>query len=291
MTHTLPKPTEAAPVLERTLDVPVVKTLVRTLNETGERMRFYLQTLAGVPVAVTKYPGEVVRHIAVLGMGLGMLATIGGSTVVVAVTCFSDGALIGAQGYEQLQSIGVDGITGAIAAFWNPRIIQQGTPLVTMAATVGAAAAAELGAMRINEEIDALEVIGIRTVSYLASTRLIAGMIAIVPIWCGSLIAGYGGSYLATTLYHNSNPGVYNHYFNLFMHADDIVKAGMIEFSVAMLTMLFCTQQGYNAKRGPAGVGEAVGVAVRSSVAFASLAMVCLVLAVWGINPNIHLAQ
>jgi phospholipid/cholesterol/gamma-HCH transport system permease protein len=291
MTHTLPKPKEAAPVLERTMEVPVVKNLARTWNAAGERMRFYIETIAGIPVAVTKYPTEVVRHIATLGMGLGMLAAIGGSTAIVAEVCFTDGALVGAQGFDQLQSVGVDALTGAISAFWNPRIIQQGTPLVTMAATVGAAAAAELGAMRINEEIDALEVIGIRTVPYLASTRLLAGMIAIVPIWCAGLYGGYAGSYIATVFYHGTNSGVYNHYFNLFMHGSDIVKGGLIEVSVALLTMLFCTQQGYNAKRGPAGVGEAVGVAVRSSVAFASLAMVCLVLAVWGFNPNIHLAQ
>jgi phospholipid/cholesterol/gamma-HCH transport system permease protein len=103
---------------------------------------------------------------------------------------------VGLEGFKGLQPIGAEAFTGFVSAFANTREI---TPLiagVTLAAQVGAGFTAELGAMRVNEEIDALEVMAVRPVPYLISTRIIAAFIAITPLYLISLFS----SYLATEL-------------------------------------------------------------------------------------------
>ena len=97
-----------------------------------------------------------------MGLGAGALAVIGGTIAIVGFLTLSTGALVAVQGYNQFSSIGVEALTGFASAFFNVRLIAPLTAGVGMAATIGAGATAQLGAMRINEEIDALEVIGIR---------------------------------------------------------------------------------------------------------------------------------
>ncbi len=146
-------------------------------NRLGSQMRFYVSTLTGIPDAVLHYRGELLRVIAQMGLGVGTLAVIGGTVVIVGFLAMTTGAIVAVQGYNQFASVGVEALTGFASAFFNTREIQPGTVMVALAATVGAGATAQLGAMRINEEIDALEVIGIRSVSYLASTRVLAGVV------------------------------------------------------------------------------------------------------------------
>ncbi len=104
----------------------------------------------------------MLRLIAVMGMGTGALAVIGGTVVIVGFLTLSTGALIAVQGYNTLSDVGIEALTGFLSAFLNVRFIAPATAGVALAATIGAGATAQLGAMRINEEIDALEVMGIR---------------------------------------------------------------------------------------------------------------------------------
>ncbi len=101
------------------------------------------------------------------------------------------GALVAVQGYNQLASVGFEALTGFASAFFNVRLIVPGTISVALSATIGAGATAQLGAMRINEEIDALEVIGIRSVTYLASTRVLAGVIVVIPLYCIAVMMAF----------------------------------------------------------------------------------------------------
>ncbi len=151
-----------------------------------------------------------------------------------------------------------------------------------MAATVGAGATAQLGAMRINEEIDALEVIGIRSVSYLASTRVVAGVVVAIPLFCTGLLTAYLAARLGTTLVYGQGSGVYDHYFNTFLRPTDVLWSLFEVVVVALMIMLVCTYYGFNAHGGPAGVGEAVGRAVRASMVVASIAIVIMTLAIYG---------
>ncbi len=85
------------------------------------------------------------------------------------------------QGYNQFSQVGVEALIGFASAFFNVRLIAPLTAGIAMAATIGAGATAQIGAMRISEEIDALEAMGIRSVAYLASTQVAAGVVVVIP--------------------------------------------------------------------------------------------------------------
>ncbi|WP_373169440.1 ABC transporter permease [Mycobacterium marinum] len=257
------------------------KSLVREWNRLGSQMRFYVTTLTGIPDAVMHYRSELLRVIAQMGFGAGTLAVIGGTVVIVGFLAMTTGAIVAVQGYNQFASVGVEALTGFASAFFNTREIQPGTVMVALAATVGAGATAQLGAMRINEEIDALEVIGIRSVSYLASTRVVAGVVVAIPLFCVGLITAYLAARAGTTAIYGQGSGVYDHYFNTFLRPTDVLWSSFEVVVVALMIMLVCTYYGYNARGG----------AVRASMVVASIAIVIMTLAIYGQSPNFHLAS
>ena len=159
----------------------------------GEQTAFYGQALWNTPDAVRRYPTMVLRQIAGMGMGTGALAVIGGTVVIIGFLTLSTGALIAVQGYNTLSNVGIEALTGFLGAFLNVRFIAPATAGVALAATIGAGATAQIGAMRINEEIDALEVMGIRSITYLASTRIVAGVVAVIPIYTVAVLMSFPG--------------------------------------------------------------------------------------------------
>ena len=160
-----------------------------------------------------------------------------------------------------------------------------------MAATIGAGATAQLGAMRINEEIDALEVIGIRSVTYLASTRVLAGVIVVIPLYCIGVMMAFLAARIGTTAIYGQGSGVYDHYFNTFLNPTDLIWSFVQVVAVAVVIMLVHTYYGYTARGGPAGVGEAVGRAVRASMVIAAIVIVIMIsLAVYGQSGDFNLA-
>src|ERR1700721_1715705 len=127
-------------------------------------MLFYSTTLGAIPDAVINYRAEAFRPLAGMGLGTAALAMIGGTVVIVGFLTMTTGALVAVQGYNQLASVGIEALPGFASAYFNVRLIVPGTASVALSATIGAGATAQMGAMRINEEIDALEVLGVRRV-------------------------------------------------------------------------------------------------------------------------------
>jgi phospholipid/cholesterol/gamma-HCH transport system permease protein len=254
-------------------------------------MRFYATTLGSIPDAVVNYRTETLRLIAQMGLGTAALAMIGGTVVIVGFLTMTTGALVAVQGYNQLASVGIEALTGFASAYFNVRLIVPGTASVALSATIGAGATAQMGAMRINEEIDALEVIGIRSVSYLASTRVVAGVIVVIPLYCIAIMMAFLASRAGTTTVYGQGSGVYDHYFNTFLSPRDIIWSFLQSVAITVVVMLVHTYYGYTASGGPAGVGEAVGRAVRTSMVVAAVEIVLITLAVYGQSGNFHLAS
>src|SRR5271163_5004431 len=125
--------------------------------------------------------------------------------------------LIAHQGFASLGNIGVEAFTGFFAALANVRVVTAVVTGVALAATVGAGATAELGAMRISEEIDALEVMGIKSVAFLVSTRLMAGLVVVVPLYAMALVMSFLSGQVVTTLFYGQSEGTYEHYFRTFL--------------------------------------------------------------------------
>ncbi|WP_235435911.1 ABC transporter permease [Mycobacterium sp. EPa45] len=256
----------------------------------GAQTRFYVTTLTAIPEAVTRYHKELLRLIAQMGLGAGALAVVGGTVAIVGFLTMTTGALVAVQGYNQLSSVGFEALTGFASAFFNVRLIVPGTVSVALSATIGAGATAQLGAMRINEEIDALEVIGIRSVTYLAATRVLAGVIVVIPLYCIAVMMAFLAARTGTVAIYGQGSGVYDHYFNTFLNPTDVIWSFMQSVAMTIVIMLVHTYYGFTAKGGPAGVGEAVGRAVRTSMVVAAVEIVMISLAVYGQSGNFNLA-
>jgi phospholipid/cholesterol/gamma-HCH transport system permease protein len=161
---------------------------------------------------------------------------------------------------------------------------------IALAATIGAGATAQLGAMRINEEIDALEVIGIRSISYLASNRVVAGVIVVIPLYCVAMLTSYFSARFTTTYVYGQSTGVYDHYFHTFLNPTDLIWSFFQAIVMAIVIMMVHTYYGFTASGGPAGVGEAVGRSVRTSLIAAVFVVLFLSLAIYGQSGNFHYA-
>jgi phospholipid/cholesterol/gamma-HCH transport system permease protein len=142
--------------------------------------------------------------------------------------------------------------------------------------------------MRINEEIDALEVMGVRSIAYLASTRVAAGVIVVIPLYSVALIMAYGAARGGTTAIYGQSAGVYNHYFRTFLVPGDVVRSFTVTIAAAAIIMLVHTYYGYTASGGPAGVGEAVGRATRTSLVVSALLILFVSLAIYGQTGLFH---
>ena len=267
-----------------------VRVWVAGWNRIGTQAQFYAKTMLSVGDAFRYYRIELLRLIAQMGLGTGALAVIGGTVVIVAFLTVTTGTLAAVIGYNQFADIGVEALTGFASAYFNVRLAAPLIAGVALCATIGAGATAQLGAMRINEEIDALEVMGVRSIAYLASTRLVAGVIVVIPLYCVAVIASFFAARTCTTLIYGQSTGVYDHYFNTFLAPTSLIWSFLLAVSMSVVIMLVHTYYGYTASGGPAGVGEAVGRAVRSSLVSVGVLTVFVSLAVYGQSGSFNLA-
>ncbi|MDT5303989.1 MAG: phospholipid/cholesterol/gamma-HCH transport system permease protein, partial [Mycobacterium sp.] len=235
----------------------------RALNAFGRMVWFTLISVGEVPLTLRRYRAETVRLIAQIGMGTGALAVVGGTVVIVAFVTLSGASLVAIQGFASLGNIGVGVFTGFFAALVNVRIAAPVVTGIALAATVGAGATAELGAMRISEEIDALEVMGIRSIAFLASTRIIAASVVILPLYALAMVMAFLSPQLVTTVLYGQSSGTYNHYFRTFLRPEDVLWSFVVAVLVAVIVMITHCYYGYTAAGGPVGVGEAVGRSMR----------------------------
>jgi phospholipid/cholesterol/gamma-HCH transport system permease protein len=256
----------------------------------GEQTQFYGRTIVSIGDVLVHYKTETLRLIAQMGLGTGALAIIGGSVAVVGFLTMMTGALVAVQGYNQLAAASVEALTGFASAFFNVRLISPLTAAIALAATIGAGATAQLGAMRINEEIDALEVMGIRSIAYLASSRVIAGVVVVAPLYCVAMLMSFMAARFGTTFIYGQSQGVYDHYFNTFLIPVDLIWSFFEAMSMAVVIMLVHTYYGYTASGGPAGVGEAVGRAVRTSLVVSAVVILFVSLAIYGRTGNFNMS-
>jgi phospholipid/cholesterol/gamma-HCH transport system permease protein len=261
-----------------------------TLDALGGQMSFYLRAIAWTPRTLRRYKKEVLRLLAEVTFGTGALAVIGGTVGVITFLSFFTGTEVGLQGYAALNQIGTGAFTGFISAYFNTREIAPLSAGLALSATVGCGFTAQLGAMRISEEIDALEVMAVPSVPFLVTSRLIAGFVAVIPLYVVGLLSSYLATRTITTLYYGQSAGTYDHYFHLFLPPGDVIRSFVKVLLFAIVIMLVHCYYGYTAKGGPAGVGVAVGKAVRTAIVAINVIDFFLSLAMWGANATVRLA-
>jgi phospholipid/cholesterol/gamma-HCH transport system permease protein len=260
------------------------------LVQAGNDLRFYGRVLGAIPHTVRYYRKEILALLSEVSFGSGALAVIGGTIGVMVGMCLFVGTVVGMQGYAALDQIGTATLNGFISAYFNTREIAPLVAALALSATVGAGFTAQLGSMRISEEIDALRVIGVPAVPYLVTTRVVAGFIAIIPLYVIGLLTSYAGSRIVTVYFRGQSAGTYDHYFHLFLPPVDILLSFIKVLIFAVLTILIHCRIGYQAHGGPAGVGIAVGRSVRRTIVTVAILDLLLSLAMWGSTTTVRIA-
>ncbi|WP_439939814.1 MlaE family ABC transporter permease [Nocardia sp. N13] len=261
-----------------------------SLDDLGGQLAFHIGVLKAVPRSVTRYPREILRILAEVTLGSGALAVIGGTVGVIIGMTFFTGAQVGLSGYAALNQLGTAAFSGFVSAYFNTREIAPLVAGIALAATVGCGFTAQLGAMRISEEVDALEVMAIPSMPFLVATRVIGGLIAIIPLYVVGLLSSYFASRLVVTQIYGQSSGTYDHYFNAFLPPGDVLWSFGKVLVFAVTVILIHCYHGYNASGGPAGVGVAVGRAVRTSIVAINVLDLFLSMAIWGASTTVRLA-
>jgi phospholipid/cholesterol/gamma-HCH transport system permease protein len=267
-----------------------VKSGRSRLEIMGDQLLFYAKALAWTPHVVRSYRKEVAKTLAEVVFGVGALSVIAGTVGVIAFLAFFAGTEVGLQGYASLSQIGVAKFTAFISAYFNTREVAPLVSSIALAATVGCGYTARLGAMRISEEIDALEVMGVPSLPFLVTTRIIAGFVAVIPLYVLGLLTSYFATRVIATQAYGQSTGTYDHYFNLFLPPEDVLWSFLKVLVFAVVIILTHCYYGYRASGGPAGVGLAVGRAVRFSIVAVNIIDLFLSLAIWGSTTTVRIA-
>ncbi|MFD7443374.1 MlaE family ABC transporter permease [Streptomyces sp. NPDC059909] len=263
---------------------------LRSLEELGSQLSFYGRSLAWTGRTLRRYKKEILRLLAEVSFGRGALAVVGGTVGVIAFLSFFTGTEVGLQGYAALNQLGTSNFVAFLSAYFNTREIAPLVAGLALSATVGAGFTAQLGAMRISEETDALEVMGVPSLPFLVTTRMIAGFVAVIPLYVIGLLSSYFAARTITTGYYGQSAGTYDHYFQQYLPPVDVLWSfGKVIVFAVVIILVHC-YYGYYASGGPAGVGVAVGRAVRTSIVAINVLDFFLSLAIWGANTTVRIA-
>jgi phospholipid/cholesterol/gamma-HCH transport system permease protein len=247
------------------------------IEQRGDQLLFYVKALAWTPIAIKRYRREIWNTLAEVAFGVGGLSVIAGSVGVIAFMAFFAGTEVGIQGYASLSQIGVAKFTAFISAYFNTREVAPLVSSIALAATVG------------SEEIDALEVMAVPSLPFLVTTRMIAAFIAVIPLYIVALAASYLSPRLITTMIYGQSAGTYDHYFLQFLPPIDMLWSFFKLLFLAVAVILIHCYYGYTASGGPAGVGTAVGNAIRTSIVTIVVADFFLSFAIWGSTTTVRI--
>ena len=264
--------------------------LANGLALVGAQATFVRRVVVAIPRTLRDYRLETFRILSDISWGTGALLVGGGTIGVMILLSLSAGTSLGIEGFNGLEAIGLSPLTGFVSAVVNTRELAPLIAALALAAQVGCRFTAQLGSMRVHEEVDALSVMSVPPLHYLVTTRLIASMLAILPLY----LIGLAGSYLATqlsvTFIFGQPDGTYLHYFSTFVSLGDIVLSVVkILVFAAAVTLIHCWF-GFTASGGAQGVGEATGRAIRASIVVVVLLDMVMTLVFWGADPGVRIS-
>lgn len=266
------------------------RTSVRGAAWAGHQITFIGKALAYVPFTLRHYSAEVWRLLRDITWGSGALIVGGGTVGVMAVLAVATGASVGIEGHTALDIIGFSPLTGFVSAYANTREIAPMIAAVAFAAQAGCRYTAQLGSMRISEEIDAMDTMAIRPIPYLVTARVIAAFIAIIPLYLFALAMSFVATELILVVLYGQPSGTYQHYFHTFLVPIDLALSVLKAVVFVVLVTLIHCYYGFYASGGPEGVGRASGRAIRASIIVIAVANMFLTLAFWGFDPGVRIS-
>ena len=249
------------------------------LTTFGEMAKFCGRVVGQVyGLKVFKFFGEALRQSGILILS---------STLVIWGLVFIIGLQCGIEGAYFTRSAGSPAFAGQFAAWCDLRELVPYAFGYMMAAKVGTGVVAELGSMRISDEIDALEVMGINSMVFLCATRLLAAWLVLPFVYMGAVGAGFFASYLAVVQQiAEVSSGGYFLIFWMFQNPLDLVYSIVKGMVMATVIVLVGCYYGYNAGGGPVGVGTATAKSMVLNIVLVHLIGMLGTQLFWGANPR-----
>jgi phospholipid/cholesterol/gamma-HCH transport system permease protein len=249
------------------------------LSSFGEMTRFCLRVIGLVfSGRVFQFFGETLRQAGILI--LGSTIVIWGLVFILGLTCGIEGAYFN-------RSVGSPAYAGVFAAWCDLREVIPYAFGYMMAAKVGTGIVAELGAMRISDEIDAMEVMGIPPVTFLAATRLLAAWMVLPFMYLAAIGVGFFASWLAVVQQIGEvSSGGYLLIFWMFQNPPDLLFSVIKAMTMATVIVLVGCYYGYTAGGGPVGVGTATAKSMALNIVLVHIIGMMGTLVFWGANPR-----
>ncbi len=210
---------------------------------------------------------QVFLHLSIIGIFKGLRIRkvmeqayyIGSkSTVIILFTGLFTGMVLGLQGYYGLRRVGSEGMLGALVALSLIRELGPVIGSLMITGRAGSAMAAELGTMKITEQLDALESMAIDPIHFLVTPRLVASLIVIPLLIAIFIVVGLAGSYLIGVKLLGINPGIYIHEMEKSIVFKDIYHFLIKSEIFAITITLISSYKGYHCGHGAMGVGKAI---------------------------------
>ncbi len=227
---------------------------------------------------VLRFLGETLRQAGILILGSALV--IWGLAFILGLTCGIEGAYFS-------RSVGAPAQAGVFSAWCDLREVMPYAFGYMMSAKVGTGLVAEIGAMRISDEIDALEVMGISSLTFLCSTRLLAAWLVLPFIYIAAVGAGFFASYLAVVHQIGEvSSGGFFLIFWMFQNPPDLLYSTIKGMAMATVIVLVGCYYGYTAGGGPVGVGTATAKSMVLNTVLVHLVGMTGTQIFWGTNPR-----
>jgi phospholipid/cholesterol/gamma-HCH transport system permease protein len=254
---------------------------IPVVDSAGEYADFAFRGVGGLR-RVSDYAGEALRQAALIAAG---------SMLVVVFVSFLAGATCGLEGSAISRAIGTGIAAPIFSAFCTTREVVPFIFGFIVAAKIGGGIVAELGAMRVNEEVDAIEAMGVSSMVYLVSTRMLAAAVMLPIAYLISLGAAQGAAWLASFVrFHDVSQGTWEFAFYTALDPIDIlysvIKGLVISFAVIISALYY----GYRVRGGPVEVGVATARSMALNLVVVTVLNMVLTFIFWGLNPNLPIA-
>jgi len=245
----------------------------------GEISKFGSRVLRDVyGLRVLRFFGEALRQSGILILS---------STMVIWGLVFIIGLQCGIEGAYFTRATGAPAYAGVFTAWCDLRELVPYAFGYMMSAKVGTGIVAELGSMRISDEIDALEVMGIESMVFLCATRLLAAWMVLPFMYIAAVGAGFFASYLAVVeQIGDVSSGGYFLIFWMFQNPPDFIFSLIKGMVMATAIVLVGCYYGYNASGGPVGVGAATAKSMVLNIVLVHLIGMLGTQMFWGANPR-----
>jgi phospholipid/cholesterol/gamma-HCH transport system permease protein len=249
------------------------------LESTGDMGKFCGRVVIHVfGGRVFRFTGEALRQSGILILSSTMV--IWGLVFIIGLQCGIEGAYFS-------RSTGAPAYSGVFAAWCDLRELVPYVFAYMMAAKVGTGIVAELGSMRITDEIDALEVMGIPSITFLCATRLLAAWLVLPFMYIAAVGAGFFASYLAVVVQIGEvSSGGFFLIFWMFQNPPDLLYSVIKGMTMATVIVLVGLYYGYHASGGPVGVGTATAKSMVVNIVLIHLIGMLGTQVFWGANPR-----